>query len=358
VEPVRCAVIGVGMMGASHVGVLNGLTSANLIGCCDVDSKSRSRVPEGVRFYENLEDLVARPELEAVFVCTPQDVHLPVINRCLQAGVAVFCEKPLAHDLASADRIIAAAAQSDSLLVVGHTMRFDPNYLEIVAAVAAGEIGEPVHLTARRNVPAFEGHMLARRTNLPVEVGIHDIDILRWIGGDITRVYAEPARTASLGEGAVDAVIGTLRFASGAVGIVEFNWVMKSETGLAGDYRLSVFGTEGAAYLEMRDPAATVFTQKGVRLLRTSGQADVHGTVSGILANEDRHFLATVRGSGIGQSRLRTRALPSRSHWHSKSQRIVESRSRWAARTFETEGAVNGLCSESAGRRGVPDQGS
>ena len=53
-EPVRCAVIGVGMMGASHVGVLNGLTSANLIGCCDVDSKSRSRVPEGVRFYESV----------------------------------------------------------------------------------------------------------------------------------------------------------------------------------------------------------------------------------------------------------------------------------------------------------------
>ena len=295
-EPVRCAVIGVGMMGSSHVAVLDALPSADLIACCDLDPQARSTIPDGVAFHEELDDLLAMPALEAVFVCTPQETHYTVVARCLEGGIDVFCEKPLAHDLASADKIIEAAAQADALLVVGHTMRFDPNYLEVAAAVRSGEIGEPVHLMARRNVPAFEGRILAGRTNLPVEVGIHDIDILRWIGGDITRVYMEPARTGSLGEGAVDAVVGTLRFASGAVGIVEFNWVMQSETGLAGDYRLTVFGTEGAAYLEMRDPTATVFTQNGIRLVRTSGHADVHGTVAGILANEDRHFLATVRG--------------------------------------------------------------
>ena len=295
-QPVGCAVIGVGMMGASHVAVLDRLSSAGLIGVCDLDPEARSRIPQGTAFYENLDDLLAAPGLEAVFVCTPQDAHYPVVERCLQAGVDVFCEKPLAHDLATADQIIGVAARYDSLLLIGHTMRFDPNYLELVAAVKSGDIGEPVQLTARRNVPAFEGRLLAGRTNLPVEVGIHDIDILRWIGGEITRVFAEPARTASIGKEAIDAVVGTLRFASGAVGLVEFNWVMNSETGLAVDYRLSVFGTEGVAYLEMRDPTATLFTPDGVRLLRTTGHADVQGTVSGVLANEDRHFLATVRG--------------------------------------------------------------
>ena len=333
-EPVRCAVVGVGMMGSVHVQVLDALPEAHLVACSDLDSDVASRLPSGVRFFVDLDQLLATEMVEAVFVCTPQEYHLPVVARCLGAGLPVFCEKPIAHDLDDADAIIGITRQTGGRLAVGHTMRFEPDYVALARSVKAGDIGALVSVSARRNVPAFEGRLLAHRTTLPVEVGVHDIDLLRWLAGDIARVQAMPASTSSLGEGAVDAVevgvhdidllrwlagdiarvqampastsslgegavdavVATLRFTSGAVGLVEFNWVMNSRSGLAGDYRLAVFGTQGAGYVEMRDPVTRVYSLGENRWLGTHGVFDVGGTMAGSVAIEDRHFLGWVRG--------------------------------------------------------------
>ena len=295
-KPVNCAVVGVGMMGTSHVEVLDALPEARLIVCCDIDPGAAERLPLGVPLVTDIDALLAVDDLEAVFVCTPQEHHLLVVEVCVEAGLFVFCEKPIAHDLDAADRIISVANRTGGRFAVGHTMRFDPDYIALADSVASGSIGTPVHLSARRNVPAFEGRLLFNRTTLAAEVGVHDIDLLRWLAGPVERVFAMSAATSTLGDGAVDAITGTLRFASGAVGIVEFNWIMNSDSALSSDYRLAVFGTEGAGYVEMRDPATTVFARDGAKWLRTGGQFDVRGTVSGVVAIEDRHFLATVRG--------------------------------------------------------------
>ncbi len=296
VKPVRCAVVGVGMMGSSHVQVLEALPEAHLLACCDTDPGAVERLPGGVPLLTSLEELLGRYQLEAVFVCTPQDQHLPVVEACLAAGLFVFCEKPIAHNLETADLMIEAAKRAGGRLAVGHTMRFDPDYVALADMVASGGIGTPVHLSARRNVPDFEGRMLFNRTTLAAEVGVHDIDLFRWLAGPVERVFAMSAETSTLGEGAVDAVIGTIRFATGAVGVVEFNWIMNSDSALSADYRLAVFGTEGAAYVEMRDPVTMVYTLEGAKWLRTGGQYEVGGTATGIVATEDRHFLGTVRG--------------------------------------------------------------
>ena len=295
-KPIRCAVVGVGMMGTSHVQVLDALPEARLMACCDTDPAAAERLPSDVPLVTDLETLLSVDQLEAVFVCTPQEQHLPVVEVCLDAGLFVFCEKPIAHDLDTADRIVEVASRTPGRFAVGHTMRFDPDYIALADAVASGSIGKPVSLSARRNVPAFEGRLLFGRTTLAAEVGVHDIDLLRWLAGPVERVFAMPATTSTLGDGAVDAITGTLRFASGAVGIVEFNWIMSADSALSSDYRLAVFGTEGAGYVEMRDPVTTVFTRDGAQWLRTSGQFDVKGTMSGVVAVEDRHFLAMVRG--------------------------------------------------------------
>lgn len=295
-EPVRCGVVGAGMMGSVHVQVLDALPEADLVACCDLDPGVAGGIPSGVSFFTDLDRMLGSQRLEAVFVCTPQEQHLPVVTRCLEAGLPVFCEKPIAHDLDAADAIIDMTRQAGGRLAVGHTMRFEPDYVALARSVQGGDVGAPVSLSARRNVPVFEGRLLAHRTTLPVEVGVHDIDLLRWLAGDVVRVQAMPASTASLGERAVDALVATLRFASGAVGLVEFSWVMNHRSGLAGDYRLAVFGTRGAGYVEMRDPVTRVYSIEENRWLRTHGVFDVGGTVAGSIPIEDRHFLGWVRG--------------------------------------------------------------
>lgn len=293
-KPVRCAVIGLGMIGQEHAAVLAGSPLADLLACCDVNPTAAARAPAGVPVTEDLRELLDLPELEAVFVCTPQETHRQVASQALKHGLFVFCEKPVAHTLEDADTLIAAPGAQAGRLAIGHTLRFSPDYLAVHEAVSSGAVGRVVSMAARRCVPDFEGKLIAGRTNLAVEVGIHDIDVMRWLAGDIEAVYAEAGRMNVTGPGLTDAVVGTIRFASGAVGTVEINWIMSSASALKADYRLAVFGTEGSAFAEFNAPVVRVF---GREAPGTGWRDDIHGSQSGVLVTEDEHFLAVVRGT-------------------------------------------------------------
>lgn len=284
------------MMGREHAAILASLPLAELAVCCDVAPGAAEHVPEGVRFVASAEEALAVDGLEAVFVCTPQDTHRPLVEAALEQGLAVFCEKPLAHDLADADAIVECARRTGGVLAAGHMLRFDPRYLAVHEAVSAGEIGRVVSIAARRNVPDFEGRIIVGRTTLPVEVAIHDFDVIRWLAGEVERVYAEAAVTGVVGEGRVDAVVVTLRLVSGAVAVVETNWAMRAASGLPGDYRLAVVGSQGSAFVELRDEGVAVFADGASRFPRSSGLVDVHGAYTGSYRTEDEHFLGLLRG--------------------------------------------------------------
>jgi predicted dehydrogenase len=292
-KPVRCAVIGLGMVGQDHASVLAASPLADLLACCDVDPAAAARAPGGVPVTKDLGELLDLPELEAVFVCTPQETHRHVAARALKRGLFVFCEKPVAHTLDDADALIAEPEAQAGRLVIGHTLRFSPDYLAVHKAVSGGGVGRVVSMAARRCVPDFEGKLIAGRTNLAVEVGIHDIDVMRWLAGDIETVYAEAARMGVTGPGLTDAVVGTIRFASGVVATIEINWIMSSGSALKADYRLAVFGTKGSAFAEFNAPVVRVF---GAEAARTGWRDEAYGSQSGALVTEDEHFLAMVRG--------------------------------------------------------------
>jgi predicted dehydrogenase len=292
--PVRCGVIGLGMIGESHAAVLARSPLADLIGCCDIDPAGEDRLPPDVAFTTDLDELLHRQELEAVFVCTPQHTHRSVVERALAADLFVFCEKPIAHTMQDAAAMLDAAAARPGHLVIGHTLRFNADYLAVRDAVRSGTVGRVVSMAVRRCVPDFEGRLIAGRTTLPVEVGVHDLDILQWLAGDIDVVYAEATAMGVAGPGLTDAVVGTLRFASGAVAVIELNWIMASASALPSDYRLAVFGTAGSAFAEFRTPAVSVF---GGAAGRTGWLDDIHGSHSGALKTEDEHVLGVVRGT-------------------------------------------------------------
>lgn len=282
------------MIGHEHARILAALPEANLLACCDIDPDRHDSVPVGVSFLTDLQQTLGLAGLEAVWVCTPQHLHRPIVEQALALDLAVFCEKPIAHSLEDADAMIATAESSRGVLVIGHTLRFDPDYLAAREAVARGDIGNIVQMAARWNAPDYEGRIISGRTTVPLEMMIHDIDIFRWLAGPVERVYAEASPIPIVGPGP-DAAVGTLRFRSGAVGILDHNWIMASETGIASDHRLAVFGTAGSVYVEFRDPPTWVFSPKGVRREQTTYSAHPRGIPSGALATEDRYFLRSIR---------------------------------------------------------------
>lgn len=278
---VGCAVVGIGAIGRRHAKLLAGRRDARLLACCDRDPSAGDRTPEGVPLVADLDEALATPGLQAVLICTPADSHLAIVERARARGLAVFCEKPLTATLEDASRLRAlAAAESPGAppLVIGHLLRFDPDYAAARKAVAGGEIGELVQLWGRQMIPAYEGRQIANRTTLAVEVAVHEIDVLRWIAGDVVRVHAEGGRLAASPEGQVDAIAATLRFATGVVATLELNWTMPGTGPESVSWGMQAFGTAGAITVD----------RAGI----TPDHTDV------LLAAEHDRLLDMVRGEG------------------------------------------------------------
>ena len=293
--PVRCAVIGVGMVGSVHAAILHACAEADLAACCDTDPARREAAPRGVSFHTDLEATLASPGLEAVFVCTPQHLHRPVVEQVLARGLMVFCEKPMASILADADAMIRAAEAASGGLVIGHTLRFSPDYLSIHEAVSSGEIGTVVHMTARWNAPDFEGRIISGRTTVPQEMMIHDIDIMRWLAGDVERVYAEPYKQPVTGSGP-DAMVATPPVPLRGGGRP------RSQLDHANRKRARIRSPSGClrlrralAFVENRDAPAAVFGAGSPSLKRTTYHSHPVGIPYGAMPTEDRYFLRSVR---------------------------------------------------------------
>jgi myo-inositol 2-dehydrogenase/D-chiro-inositol 1-dehydrogenase len=292
--PVVCAVIGVGMIGREHAKILAALPEFELVACCDTDAAARDGVPDGVAFHTDLEALLDTDGLEAVFVCVPQHLHRAVTEPALRRRLAVFCEKPMAHSLEDADAMTSCAAEHETLLAIGHTLRFDPGYISVRESVAADEIGAIAHMAARWVAPQFEGRIISGRTTVPQEMMIHDIDIMRWIAGPVTRVYAEASPLQVVGPGP-DAAVATLTFASGAVAVLDHSWIGPDEAGLRGDHQLSVFGTHGALFVDSRSTPVSVYGRRGIHVPNLTYYSHPVGVPYGALPTEDRCFARCLR---------------------------------------------------------------
>lgn len=166
----RIGVVGVGAFGRHHARVSRALTHARSAGVFDIDRERREAVGRefGVAVRSSLEELLA--ESDGIVIAVPTTAHEEVALAAIQAGVHVFVEKPLAPDVSSADRILAAARASGVIIQVGHVERFNP------ALVAARpHIERPLFV---------ESHRLAQFTRRSLDVAvvldlmIHDVDLL------------------------------------------------------------------------------------------------------------------------------------------------------------------------------------
>jgi predicted dehydrogenase len=283
-------------MGREHAAILAASPAAELSVCCDIDPEAERHVPSGTRFTTSIDDALSEPELEAVFVATPPGHHRAAVEAATRRGMAVFCEKPIAHSLDDADAILALAGRVSTPIVVGHMFRFETRYRALRQAIDEGRLGRVVHAAARGLTPDFEGRALAERTTLATENAIHGLDVLRWMAGDIERVYAETSRTGVVGDGLPDALVATIRFRSGAVGTMESDWALPSGAGIVNVDHILVVGSNGLAWYDGIDSGAAIVTAAGPPSFPgLLSVRDPGGVPYGLYRTEDEHFLASVR---------------------------------------------------------------
>jgi len=219
---VKLAVVGTGVMGRNHARAAREL--GFLAGVFDMDAKAAREVASahGAKAYDSLDALASDRAIDAVVVATPTSTHHATASRLLEAGKHVLVEKPIAGSLEEGRDLVARAKKAGRTLAVGHIERHNPVVAFAREALAKGEFGELITLSARR-VSNLPGRI--RDVGCIMDIGIHDIDVLRHVAGsEIRRVYAR-AGTFTPNLAFEDHASVLLEFASGVTGVVEVNWL-------------------------------------------------------------------------------------------------------------------------------------
>ena len=290
----KIAVIGTGRMGSVHVrNLARSIPEANLVAICDIRLEVAQAVADecGIqRVVRDYHELLADNDIEAILIATSTDTHAFIMKDAAVAGKHIFCEKPLALDLAEIDEALAVVEKAGVKLQVGFNRRFDKSFRRVHEIVASGEIGRPCILRITNRDPDFPAMEFMRVSGgMFLDMTIHDFDMARFQVGEVEEVYAmggvliEP----ELNEfGDIDTDIVTLKFANGAVGAID-----NSRQAVYGyDQRLEVFCSNGTAMAEneaettikMGDPdgfhsrAPAVLLHAALRALLCGGSAPVY----------------------------------------------------------------------------------
>lgn len=181
---IRIAIIGAGIMGADHARIVaEDLSGASLQVVCDASEERARAIAERYRaadFTTDAEAAIARPDVDAVLIASPDETHAPLSLAAIAAGKPVLCEKPLAATTRDCLSVIEAElGRARQFVQVGFMRRFDPSYIEMKAALNNGLLGRAVMMhNFHRNVTApasFTGQM-AITNSAP-----HEFDAARFV---------------------------------------------------------------------------------------------------------------------------------------------------------------------------------
>ncbi len=237
VERLRVGVIGVGAMGSHHARVYGELTDADLVAIADSNEArlSASQRAQPIRAYADYQRMLAEEELDAVTVAVPTRLHLDAGLACIEHGVPLLIEKPLAAEVEQGLRLRDAAGVGQVPLLVGHIERFNPAVVELAQRLERGEAGRLLQIQARRVGPFFPRE---RDVGVVHDLATHDIDVLRHlVGSDVASVRAETQ--SGIRTEHEDALSAVLRFDNGVIGTLDVNWlspVKKRELRVLGEH--------------------------------------------------------------------------------------------------------------------------
>lgn len=227
-DKITVGLLGAGRIGQEHAKNLAAFPQVEVAVVCDPRIEAAEAIRPLVRAREvtaSPEQVVSRNDLDAVVICTPTDTHAALMEAAAETGKAIFCEKPVALDLTRTQQALATVAKKGVAFQVGFQRRFDSGYAEAKRRVAAGMLGRLDQFrTVGRDPAPPPKEYLAKSGGLFLDQAIHEFDVARFLMGDVTEVNAWGSvrflRDADE-FGDIDTATTLLRFASGALGVVE-----------------------------------------------------------------------------------------------------------------------------------------
>jgi predicted dehydrogenase len=290
-KQIRTGVIGVGNMGQHHARVCATLPGSRLMGVADPDRQRAATIAARYEVHAYTDYRQLLDKVEAVCIAAPTTLHHEIGLACLEHGLHVLIEKPLASSAAEAQDLVTAAQRLAKVLQVGHVERFNPTFVELVNVLADLHI---LGLEARRLSPFATR---AADVSVVYDLMVHDLDLI------LTLVNAPLAGAQAIGgklrSPQLDHVMAILNFANGQVvsltaSKVTQHKVRQLSVTCAEAYVVADFLTR--TVMIYRQSAADYFAQRGEVLYRQEGLIEqVYVPPVEPLYAEIQHFLTCVR---------------------------------------------------------------
>ena len=255
-KPLGFGIIGTGAIARHHARSIEQLESTHLVGVCSSSPERAAAASEkfGVKGYSDLDQLLDRPELDVVCICTQSGRHLEAIIAAARAGKHILVEKPIEVTMDRALKAIAVCKEEGVKLGVVFQSRFNPQYQKIKQAVEAGKFGklllgnayikwyrDPEYYSSSQ----WRGTIAGDGGAALINQGIHTIDLLLDLMQEVESVYGQVKTTVHDIEGE-DVGVAIVNFKNGALGSIE------GGTALYPGYpeRLEIYGEKGSVVFE------------------------------------------------------------------------------------------------------------
>ena len=278
---INIAVVGTGFMGRTHSYAIANLPffyeglpfKAVLHTICSRDEKKGAAIKEewGFGHYEtDLDKILENPEIDVVYICTPNVLHFETLIKSLAAGKNIYCEKPLVISAAQADKVTERLDEANKNLVCAMVFhnRFSPAVLRAKQLIGEGRLGRIISFRCAyrhnsnidQNKKAGWKQTAANGGGVLFDLGSHAIDMVRFLVGEIASVMGKsqiffPVRKGMDGKewktDADEAFYITAELADGAVGTIE---ATKLASGTNSDLSFEIYGESGALRYSLMQP--------------------------------------------------------------------------------------------------------
>jgi len=250
----KVGLIGAGRQGRRRAQAVRELGETELAIVADVDSSAAKVLAKdmGCEATSNWEDVVARDDLEAVIICTPNYLHAQMSIAALRRGKHVLCEKPLARDPEEAKQIVDAARESGVKLKCGFTLRHHPGIRQAREWFDKGFIGELIFLRCRYGMCGRPGYDKEWRAKIEfsgggelIDQGTHVLDLFRWFAGDFAQAVGFTTTAFWDIAPLEDNAFGLLRTRRGQIASLHVSWTHWKNL-----FSFEIFGKDGYITVE------------------------------------------------------------------------------------------------------------
>jgi predicted dehydrogenase len=253
-------IVGCGMISRFHQRAIADVRGAKLVGCYSQpsDSAKQFAAEANIKAYNTLEEMLADEEIDAVSICTPSGAHMEASVAAAKAGKHVIVEKPLEVTLKRCDKVIDACEKNGVKLATIFPSRFHDASQKLKKAIDGGRFGRltmgDAYIKWYRSQEYYDSGAWRGTWKLDgggalMNQAIHTVDLLQWLMGEVTEINAMTDTLAHQRIEVEDTAVATLRFANGALGVIE------ASTAVYPGYlkRIEVHGSEGSASIEEED---------------------------------------------------------------------------------------------------------